>query len=51
MAVQHTKLNEITKNIIYIPPAGLVKLTIHNNNKLSVLLPLDEPLNKNFYQN
>ena len=51
MAVQHTKLNEITKNIIYIPPTGLVKLTIHNNNKLSVLLPLDEPLNKNFYQN
>jgi hypothetical protein len=51
MDYQHTKLNEVTKNIIYIQPKDYVKLTIHNYNKLSKFLENDKPLNKNFYKN
>jgi len=50
MDYQHTKLNEITKNIIYIPPKNYVKLTIHNFNKLSKFLKTDTPLNTNFFK-
>lgn len=43
--VVHDHLKQFTKNIIYIPPSGIVKLVIHGNNTLSKLNPNDKPLN------
>jgi hypothetical protein len=50
MDLQHTKLDEVTKNIIYIEPNDFVKLTIHKNNKLSKFLPGEQYLNKKYYE-
>lgn len=43
--VVHDRLNTITKNIIYIPAKGQVKLVVHGKNKLSKINPNDKSLN------
>jgi len=35
----HDQLSRLTRNIIYIPANGDVKLIIHNNNALSKIIP------------
>jgi hypothetical protein len=35
----HDQLSRLTRNIIYIPANGDVKLVIHNNNSLSKIMP------------
>ena len=40
----HDLLSRITRNIIYIPAIGDVKLVIHDNNTLSKLTEGEKPV-------